>query len=276
MKRNPVRAAIIAASILVAATALSGCSPAVHTPAGTGGHGSGGTNHSHGASPSSTPIATPTPTPTATATPFPASLGPLPANALFRITAQGIQPNGATVDLVQTVFAPTTGNAADTALLNKQCNFSGSPTWQSLFPGGSLVVDSTLTATLDPTTPAFNTHASIGTSFDFTADAFSGAYETAQAPCAPGYIGLPGTMHGVGAVLKSNPAHGYWGWASANATYGFFGDGNDPGDPNGGNGDTIVKNCAVQVSPAALSAAPTLAAWKTQPYVQSKSCYYTP
>jgi hypothetical protein len=200
----------------------------------------------------------------------------LPANALFRITALGVQPNGATIDLVQTVFAPTAPVAADTALLNTQCNDSGSPTWQSSYPGGYKFVDTTLTATVDTTKPAFNTRASIATSFDLYVAAFSGAYQTAQAYCASGYIGLPGTMHGVGAVLASNPAGGSLGWASHDRRYGFYGDGNDPGDPNGGDGDTIVKGCAVTISAAALAAAPAIASWQTQPYVQKTSCYYVP
>lgn len=270
MKRSLVRTVVIAVSILVAGTALSGCAPAAHVSPPHTGHPSGGGHPTTGATPPPEPTATPTPTP------FPASLGALPANALFRITAQGIQPDGATVDLVQTVFAPTAATASDTTLLDSQCNLQGSPKWPTLFPGGSLFVDTTVTATIDPTTPNFNTNATIAATFDFEASAFSGSYHEAQAPCAPGYIGLPGTMHGVGVVLKTDPAHGEWGWASSNAQYGFFGDGNDPSDPNGGNGDTIVKNCAVQLSPAALSIEPALSAWETQPYVESKSCYYTP
>jgi hypothetical protein len=220
-------------------------------------------------------VTTPTAAPTTSA--FPANLGPLPATALFRITAEGIQPDGATIDLVETVFAPVAASAADTTLLNAQCNFSGSPKWPTQFPSGYLYLDATFTATVDPSTPTFNTNASISADMeDFLANAFSGAYHEAQAQCAPGYFVLPGTIHGVGVVSKTNPAHGHFGWASSNARYGFFGDGNDPNDPDGGSGDTIVKDCAVQLSPAALATAPTLAAWETQPYVQSKSCYYTP
>jgi hypothetical protein len=274
MNRSCARTAVIAAAVLIAGGALSGCAPTSHPSAGHSHHA----GHDH-ASSSSTPGATPTTTPTATPppTPFPQSLGALPANALFRITAKGIQPNGATIDLVETVFAPAPATASDTALLNAQCNVSGSPNWPTLFPGGSLYVDMTATATLDRATPTFNTNATIAADFeDFSAAAFSGNFLEAQAPCAPGFIKLPGTLQGVGAVLKSNPAHGSFGWASADARYGFFGDGNDPSDPNGGNGNTIVKDCAVQLSSAALSTAPALAAWETQPYVQSKSCYYTP
>lgn len=270
MNRDLVRPAILATSILVVASALTGCAAAVHVSPPHSGHGSGG-HSTPGPSPTQTPTTPPT------ATPFPASLGPLPANALFRITAKGIQPDGATIDLVETVFAPAAPTASDTTLLNAQCNLSGSPKWPTQFPGGSLYVDVTFTATPDTTTPTFNTNATISADFeDFLAEAFSGSYHLAQAQCAPGYFVLPGTIHGVGAVSKTNPAHGDFGWAAPNARYGFLGDGNDPSDPNGGNGDTIVKDCAVQLSPAALSIEPNLAAWETQTYVQSKSCYYTP
>jgi hypothetical protein len=256
MKRSLARVAVLAAAAIVATAVLSGCAPAAHASKG------------HSRDVNSTPDATTTPTPI--------SPGPLPANALFRITAKAIQPNGATVDLVQTVFAPTAPTASDTALLDAQCNDSGSPSWQSQYPGGVLYVDTTITATLDTTTPAFNTNATIAASFGFGASAFSGDYVVAQANCAPGFIAIPGAVHGVDAVPASDTAHGTFGWADPDTTYGFFGDANDPSDPNGGNGSTIVKDCAVEISAAALAAAPSLASWASQPYVQSKSCYYQP
>ena len=204
MKRNHVRPAIIAAVILVASVALAGCAPATHTVAGPGGHGSSGTHHTHSPSPSatSTPVATPT------STPFPESLGALPANALFRITAKGIQPDGATIDLVRDGLRAGPATASDTTLLNTQCNMSGSPEWQTLFPAGYLYLDATFTATVDTTTPTFNTNATISADLeDFQAAAFSGAYHEAQAPCAPGYFVLPGTIHGVGVVLEDRLGH---------------------------------------------------------------------
>lgn len=271
MKSSLVRTAIIVASIVVAGTALSGCAPAGPVAPPQAGPTSAGNQPTASATPSASPTATPTPAP------FPANLGALPANALFRITAKGIQPNGATIDLVETVFAPVAPTPLDTTLLNAQCNMSGSPNWQTQFHHGYLYLDATFTATVDPTTPTFNTRATIAADMeDFLANAFSGAYNEAQATCAPGYFTLPGTIHGVAAVSKTGSATGDFGWANNQSRYGFYGDGNDPNDPNGGNGNTVVKDCAVQISPAALAIQPHLAAWQTQVYVKSKSCYYIP
>src|SRR5450432_2941170 len=99
-------ATLVALALIVA---LAGCAPAVH-PGSTASDGN----------PSSSGSATATATPTAT--PTAAALGPLPANALFRITATVTEPGGAKADLVETVFAPAAPTASDTALLNAQCN----------------------------------------------------------------------------------------------------------------------------------------------------------
>lgn len=269
MKRNAVRLAPALVAVLAGAAVLSGCAPAANPSHGQSHHAASGGSSSGS---STAPSATPTPTPT----PFPQSLGPLPANALFRITAKGVQPNGATVDLVQTVFAPTAPNAADTALLNAQCNFSGSPTWQSQFSGPVVYLDTTFTATIDPTTPTFNTKASIASYFDLGTAAFSGDFQVAQAACAPGYMGVPGTQHGVAVEPASDPVHSDWGWANPNSGFGFYGDANATGEVDGPVGITVVQDCAVQLSAAALAAAPALAAWQSQPYVKSNSCSYKP
>ena len=269
MKLVCLRRAPVLVAVLVGAVALSGCAPAAHAPHGQPHHTASG-GSSSGAS------TAPSPTPTPTPTPFPQSLGPLPANALFRITAKGVQANGATVDLVETVFAPAAPNPSDTALLNAQCNTSGDPTWQSSFSGPVLYVDATFDATLDPSSSAtFDTKTQIASYLELEPSAFSGAYQTAQADCAPGFITVPGEQHAVGVVPASNPATSNLGWASPNVRYGFYGDLNDPSAADVA-GPTVVKDCAVEISAAALATAPALAAWKTQPYVQSKSCSYTP
>ena len=271
MNRSLARVTVIGVAILVAAAALSGCAPASHSPGPSHHIGDGAGGGSVTPSPSVTPGASPTAAPTAT------GQAALPANALFRITASAVQPNGATVDLVETVFAPAPASLSDIALLNKQCNFSGSPSWQSQYPGGYKDVVVSMTATIHQGTPRFNTNATIAASAGYGNLASSGNYAVAQAYCAPGsFSKIPGAIHAVAPAPNSNLAHGLYGWANHDATYGFFGDGNDPSDPNGGSGNTIVKNCAVQISAAALAAAPSLAAWKTQVYVPAKSCYYVP
>jgi hypothetical protein len=263
MNRRVARVGILAAASVLAISALSGCAPAspVTPPNHHKGSSSGTSNNA------SPPNATPTATPTPTGPP------PLPANALFQISATAAQPDGATVDLVETVYAPSAPTASDTALLNTQCNISGQPKWQASYPSSVSYLIATMTAQPRAGTPAWNTNADVATEFGGYVSAYSGAYHVAQADCAPGWIGVPGTVHGVTPVPAANSAKGKFGWASSGTTYGFDGDGNDPSDPNGG-GSTIVSNCVVQLSAAAIAAAPAISAWTSQPFVQTVGCYY--
>lgn len=261
MQRTILGATVLTAAVVLAVASLSGCATPTHTSKTHTSVGQGSPGQAH---------KTPKP---ATPTAAPAGQPALPANALFRITATAVQPNGAKLDMVQTVFAPAPPTAPDTALLNTQCNQAGQPTWQSNYPGGALYVTTTVTATVHPGTPAFNGLATVGYELGFGSSAWSGDYTVEQSYCAPGGIALPGQVHGVLPVLTSNPVTSTYGWGVHAATYGIDGDGNDPNDPNGG-GDTIVGNCAVQLSAAAIAAVPGIVAWKTQPYVQTVGCYY--
>ena len=263
MHRTILNATVLTIAAVFTVLSLSGCAPAKITHgAADNGAGTGSSGHSL----STTKPMTPAPTSAAQA--------PLPANALFRITATAEQPNGAKMDLVQIVYAPTAPTATDTALLDSQCNLDGQPTWESSYPGGALYVTSTVTATAHAGSPSFNNLATVGYELGSGSSAWSGDYSVAQAYCAPGGIALPGQVHGVSPVLASNPVTSAFGWGAHTSTYGLDGDGNDPSDPNGG-GDTIVGNCAVQLSAAAIAAVPGIVAWKTQPYVAATGCYYT-
>ena len=140
------------------------------------------------------------PTPTAA----PTAPAPLPANALFRITARAVQASGAAMDLVQTVYAPTAPTPADIALVDRQCNEAGAPPWTNEFPSGYEVVHTTITATAEPLTAVINTDTTVPAMFDLNLVAFRGDYRTFQAYCAPGLIVFPGTAHGVGVVSSAN------------------------------------------------------------------------
>jgi hypothetical protein len=237
--------------------ALVGCAPAVHPhhPAAAG----------HTAPP--TPAA-PTPTPGTTKP----ALGPLPANALFRITATATEPGGATVDLVQTVFAPAAPTASDTALMNSQCNQTGSPNWQANYTSPQFVT-STITATARVGTPAWNANDQISAYFLGSASAYSGGYQVAQADCAPGYITVPGTIHGVAPVDAASAATGTYGWASQFAEYGFDGPGNDPGAADE-SGSGVVKDCTIEESAAAKATSGVVEGWLTQPFDLQVGCSY--
>jgi hypothetical protein len=277
MKRSLARAGVLAAAALVAVGLLSACAPSTASagPKHHNGSGSGAI----GQQPPSTvaPSATPTTVPTTPSTPTSTGLGPLPANALFRITATASQPNGAKVDLVQTVFVPSAPTAADTALLNSQCNFSGSPTWQSQYSGGLAYVTTTITATPRTGTAAWTNHDyDIGFGFGDGASAYSGNYRGVQAPCASGIITAPGNVHGAAGVLAASPVKGEFGWGIADSYYGFEGTGNNVNSPDFGGGTTVVDTCGVEISSAAIAAAPSLSKWKTQPFTKLNGCQYHP
>ncbi|MDQ1551921.1 MAG: hypothetical protein QOD50_1343 [Actinomycetota bacterium] len=256
--KNSLLGAVVPATIAVLVVAmLGGCAPATTSKAKPG--------HGHTTSSSSS---TPTPSPTAKAP----DLGPLPANALFRITATVTEPGGAMADLVQTVFAPAAPTASDTALLNAQCNFDGQPTWQSNYTN-PLYVTTTVTATLRTGSKPWSSDDQVASYFLGGASAFSGSYEGAQAPCADGYITIPGTMHGVAAVDSSDPAMGTYGWASQFGDYGFDGGGNYP-DAEESSGTGVVGDCAIEESAAAKALGGVIEGWLTQPFDAQYGCVF--
>ena len=130
MNRTILKSTVIAAAAILALATISGCSSAA--PAHTSTH-----NHAGSGNPGQVAKPTASATPTATATATPAGPAPLPANALFSISATVTASNGATADLKQIVYKPIPQDAADIALLNKRCNypgqpdFQGQPTWQA-------------------------------------------------------------------------------------------------------------------------------------------------
>lgn len=256
MKRSVLASGTAVAIAIGVIVALTGCGAAVPSKA------KAGSQH-----PSPTSHATATPTPDSTA----AGLGPLPAGALFRITATVSEPDGTSAALVQTVFAPTAPTASDTTLLDAQCNVTGQPTWQSNYPSPQFVT-TTITATLlhGSTWPATD---QVAAYFLGASAAFSGGYTAAQSDCAPGYITIPGSIHGVAPVDSSNPVAGTYGWASEFAEYGFDGGGNDPGAGDS-SGTGVVTNCAIEESSAAQAASPVVAAWLTQAFVATNGCRF--
>ena len=259
MKKSTVTAGAASAIAFAVIVALAGCAPAVSLKSKAGHAHPGPSSHS-----SSAPAPTSTPTPTAVA------LGPLPANALFRITATVTEPDGAAADLVQTVFAPAAPDSGDTALLNAQCNLSGQPTWQSNY-SSPLYLTTTITATLHPGSPAWTASDQISAYFLGSTSAYSGAYSLAQSDCAPGYISIPGAIHGVAPVEATNPTLGMYGWASAFGDYGFDGGGNDLGALDS-SGTGVVKNCEIEESATAKATSTVVAGWLTQTFVLANGC----
>jgi hypothetical protein len=257
MKNSNLAFGLATGVALALVVAITGCAPAVHT-------------HSKAIASHTPALATAPPTPTAS--PTAAALGPLPANALFRITATVTEPTGEAADLVQTVFAPAPATASDTALLNAQCNLSGQPTWQSTFTN-PLMVTTTVTATMHPGSAPWPASDQVAAYFMGSTSAYSGDFEVAQAYCAPGYITIPGTLHGVAPVEAADPATGSNGWASQFGDYGFDGSGNDPGEPDE-SGTAVVGNCVIEESAAAKAASGVVEGWLTQPFQLQFGCHF--
>ena len=258
MKRSSLVTGVATGIALAALVTLTGCAPASHPQL-----------HPHPSAGHSSPT---TAAPTSTPTPTAAASGALPANALFRITATVTEPTGSSADLVQTVFAPTVANASDTTLLNTQCNIAGQPTWQSMYTAPQFVT-TTITATHVAGTPAWPASDQVGAYFLGSTSAYSGGYTVAQADCAPGYITIPGTMHGVAPVNGASPATGPSGWAGASGMYGFDGGGNDPTAADS-SGTGVVGNCHIEESRRLLRPAAVVAAWLTQLFVLATGCEF--
>jgi hypothetical protein len=219
-----------------------------------------------------------TPSPTRSTLAAAPAPGPLPKSALFRITATAKAPNGAVADLVETVYEPTSPTAKDVVLLDAQCNYpsvpslKGQPTWESAYPS-PLIVATTITSTVRTGSPAWSPNEKVIFYFLGTA-AYSGAYSGFEAYCAPGILGVPGSIHGVAPVPGGDPVTGSFGWASKFVSYGFNAGGNYPVTPVVG-GNANVSDCAIQLSAAAKAESTVAAAWATQPFVLANGCRFS-
>ena len=266
----PALAGSAAAALLVVGV-LSGCAPSP-VPTSSSASAPGPSSPTEVATP--TASATPTPTPTPTGPPV------LPANALFSIYATVTASDGASGTLYQVVYKPVSPDAADTALLNKECNypgqpdFKGQPKWQSGYPS-PLYLTTDITTTLDAGSPAWkNTKDGVLFWFLGAPGAFSGSYAPWEAACDSGFTKIPGTIHGVAPVPSSNPTGGSLGWAgSMNNQFGFIGGGNAVSNDDLG-GTALIKNCVVQLSPEAKAANSKVAAWPTKPFTLENGCTF--
>ena len=278
LNRSPARVVTgsLAAALLVVG-ALSGCSNGGSPSASQSQGGGSGTGAQAGQTPSLSPSSSATPTPTPTT---PAGPPALPANALFAISATVTAGNGATAHLYQVVYKPSAPDAADTALLNKQCNYpgqpdlKGQPNWQTQY-ANPLYLTSDLTATVSGFGPAWSNKTNpVLFGYLGVPAAFGGSYETWEAYCAAGFITVPGTIHAVAPVPASNPTTGSLGWAGAlDNEFGFLGGGNFPGGPDLG-GKAVVTDCVVQLSATASAASPKVAAWATQAFKLKNGCIF--
>jgi hypothetical protein len=193
----------------VAALALAGCAPVVSAPTNSPAEAPT-TEPIASATPSATPTLTPTPTPTASAS--------ADANVLFtmKATAVATGSNGATEDLTETVYAPTTRTAdpiGDTKLLAKQC-----PGYQTLYPKLTYLVF-TMTATAgagSATWPKDAVQVLIQ-----GGSAISGDGTGYEGECAGGnVIDFPGKLHAIEVFDATASPDSRRGWAKE-YEYGF-------------------------------------------------------
>jgi hypothetical protein len=269
MQRTRPAVVVVSATILLVLGSVTGC--AAKAP----GAGTGSQSQVHpGLSHPSSLAKPPTPTATVSATPKPSGPPPLPANALFQISATvTASSNGASADLIQTVYKPVGQNPADMAVLDAACNFGGGYDWAQLYPN-SLFLDTTMVSKLHTGSPAFLPDDQVNFAFGAGPSGYSGDWAPFEAACDSEFIKNPGNVHGVAPVPASDPAHGTNGWAHANSAYGFWAGGNQPGTPDSG-GTAVVSNCLIQLSADAKAASAAIAAWATQAYVTTNGCDYT-
>ena len=254
-------------SAVLVVGAVSGCA-AAHPSASATTHKAPATHKPHPTK-SSTPSATPTAAPTATFPP------PLPANALFQISATVTAPGGAAADLVQTVYPPAAATAAQKTQMNTDCAGLSDPDaanapWLNDYQSADMLT-ATVTATLKPGSPAWDNTANGVLAFYVGFGDFTGAFLGFEAGCAPGFITIPGTQQQLAPVQSTDPAGQDYGWAGQFGSYGFVGGGNDPGGPDLG-GNAVVSNCVVQLSPAAQAAGSTVTAWATHSFTLAEGC----
>ena len=196
--------------------------------------------------------------------------------------------NGASANLVETVYAPTALNPSDSTLLTAQCDtsntsFEGFPEWHKRAADPELVTTE-ISATLSPGSPAWPA------TDDFTwnvggydAIAFSGQSKHYEADCADGEMVAPGTVHVVMVVPGTNPALAQStnststsdGWAAKGVDYGFQGPANVTEPPDDLPGSAKVTACSIQLSAAASSASPAVAAWGSSTFVPADGCEYS-
>ena len=224
--------------LLASGLAVAGCAPVVTAP-------------------TSSPAAESTSQPSAAATPTP-SVDP---DILFTITATATATgsNGAIVDLVETVYAPTpmTGRqATDTASLTSQC--SG---WQKQYPSPVFLV-ATSTATLRTGSPAWPAKVTpIAVSIDGLAPtAWSGDYSPFEAECASPLVKVPGQIRGVEVLPANAAADSSKGWAKSRYGFGAAVDG--PEDQIPKKDRITINNCAITTG-AAAAADPIASKWST-------------
>ena len=155
---------------------------------------------------------------TATSTPSPSASGNrLPADALFRITTViTSKTSGATARLVETVFAPTSGDGTEASQMSAaQCADTG---WTTKYPTPkwlSVTVASTLLSGTSWPKDLVGVQSTGLNAFP----AWSGAVGPFQAYCASGLVTIPGDGHAVIPVDPSVAVDDPHSWGSWR--YGF-------------------------------------------------------
>lgn len=211
--------------IVLAALALAGCTPSDPAPSIT----------------PSTVDSSPEPSETASA----AAVDTLDPDVLFTISVTATAPNGAIADLVQTVYKPvasTTQQAADEAALDGECDG-----WRAAYPAPEYLVS--LIDVTDRSPDGASWPHSVAVVSMNGWPTFSGEVESFMAYCASVQVNL-GSSRGVTPVSGAADAAGGW----ATFEYGF-GIATEAGTDVPGPTDTVLSNCAIELSAEAQASA---------------------
>ncbi len=256
------------ATLVVAVALLTGCAAGGSLPGPTG-HPTRIAVPAPTVGPTGSTSATPIATPGAAA-------GPLPANALFRITGVATAPDGAVAELTETVYAPSALSTTESALITAQCQASG---WPGNYPSPT-GVRATVVAALKPGSKAWTAYSPVGVTPSLgNLAAWTGQFDpSANFGCAsPGAITIPGTTSGIQPVSPAgSPAGAAGGTGWYNGVYGFwmYYGGNDPDGP-AASLQVKLSDCAIEVGPLALAGNAATASWPTETQSPDQyACWY--
>ena len=210
-------------AVLLVALALTGCTTPVDEPA-----------------PSETPeFSSPAPEETETSDP----VDPVDPAVLFTITVTATAPDGASADLVQTVYKPvasTAQQAADEAALDGECDG-----WRAAYPTPQYIVSDISVTDTSPAGSSWQHSVAVVSMNGWPV--FTGEVDSFMAYCASVQVNL-GASRGVTPVSGAADASGGW----ATFEYGF-GIATEAGTDVPGPTDTVLSDCTIVLSAEAQS-----------------------
>jgi hypothetical protein len=189
----------------------------------------------------------------ATAAPSPAAPDALSADVVFRITAVVTATGGESARLVETVFAPTTGDGTEPAKMSAaMCDDSG---WQQLFPDPSWLHLSATATMLSGSSWPQAAPIALASSGANSWVAWTGANRTGQAYCSPPNMLIPDDSTAVIPIAAGVPADDMKSWGTWVYGFAWAREGEDVSTR-----PFTFTSCTLERGPGA-AASPTVTAW---------------